>query len=310
MLKITNRILKAEAERRGWLVRVIDECNGFLEYTLPNGKKFVFQSSLTPFIPATTLRIADNKKVLYELANEYGVRVPETKEILEPNDIISMLERYKKLVIKPIDGAHGNGVVTDIKSKEEAQRAIVIAKGFSDRILVQQQVSGRDLRLLFINYELAAACIRKPAFVIGNGEKSVSQLIDAANNSGKRAENYMKSLNLIDKESALRFLGDKKDYIPQLQEEVIVVGTANIGTGGEAIDITNSVPVELIASGQKIMRLLNMPLGAVDFMGEGAEYYLLEINAVPSFGLHLYPSSGESQPVDKHFFNWVESEAK
>ena len=306
MLKITNTLLKGEAESRGWRVDVIDEENGVLRYHLPNGKSLIMQSSLTPLIPAVGLRLADNKLAIYRLAEEAGVRIPATLDCSETDKLPAFIEQYKRIVIKPLDSSHGNGVTVNVSTLEEAQKAIKTAEEFSMRVLAQEQVTGDDYRLLFIDYKLEAAAIRQPASVTGDGTHSVLELINAENQSPDRAKDYKAKRNIIDVEAAKRFLGEQVNEVPAADEERVVVGTANIGTGGEAIDVTDKVPSNIVESAIRLLKSLEIPMAGVDFMGTGDDFWLLEINATPSFGLHVFPSEGTPRQLHKIFLDWIE----
>jgi CO dehydrogenase/acetyl-CoA synthase beta subunit len=80
--------------------------------------------------------------------------------------------------------------------------------------------------------------------------------------------------------------------------EVRVVGTANIGSGGVAVNRTGQLPAELVQSAVMIAKALNLFICGVDFMYDKARetWHFIEINSSPSFGLHLWPHEGE--PVD------------
>ena len=77
-----------------------------------------------------------------------------------------------------------------------------------------------------------------------------------------------------------------------------VVGTANIGSGGVAVNRTGQLPAELVQSAVMIAKALNLFICGVDFMYDKARetWHFIEINSSPSFGLHLWPHEGE--PVD------------
>ena len=43
---------------------------------------------------------------------------------------------------------------------------------------------------------------------------------------------------------------------------------------------------------------------------DAASYRFIEVNACPSFGLHLFPAVGEPEPVAEAFVNHLLQEAK
>jgi D-alanine-D-alanine ligase-like ATP-grasp enzyme len=119
--------------------------------------------------------------------------------------------------------------------------------------------------------------------------------------------NVKKQLNYIDVAAAKRYLGERMQEIPAKDIEVTVVGTANIGTGGIAIDVTKRLDPRLKDMAEKMAREVDIPVCGVDFIMNDQEINFIEINASPSFGLHVNPSVGEPQPVVEAFFEWVEA---
>lgn len=308
MLKITNKLLKEEAERRNWKVEIINELSGILRYTLPSGKKIILQSLLSPYTSTLSVKLADDKYASYKLAVEAGVPVAETHLITTNDQAAMLLEKYKKVVVKPLDSAHGNGVTTNVTTNEQLIKAMEAALLYSSYVLLQPQVDGEDMRLLFIGGNLAASCVRVPAQVIGDGEHTLRQLIDIENENPERGQDYEKRLNLIDIKSAERYLGNGVNQIPSADQVCKVVGTANIGTGGTAEDKTEKTGESLIEAGKKMLAAVGLQTGAVDFIAGENEFYFLELNANPSIGLHTYPSVGTPQPVARIYLDWIEGQ--
>lgn len=308
MLKISNSILKQEAERRGWSVEILSDAGGILRYTLPSGKQVILNSLLSPFTDAVAEKIADDKYATFQIARELHLAVPETHIIASAEAAAPFIEKYKSVVIKPLDSAHGNGVTINITNLHDAAAAIKSASEFSDTVILQPFLSGNDIRVLFIGGELAAASIRTPATVIGDGKHPIRALIAHENTRPERGENYQKKLNFIDMAAAERFLGTALDDIPAEGESRVVVGAANIGTGGTAEDITERIDPGVVAAGKKLMTATGFQTAAVDFIGSPGNYYILEINASPSLGLHVNPSIGKPQPVAEMYMSWIESQ--
>lgn len=307
-LKITTRLIVDEAEARGYSVEVLDAKKCFIRIKDSSGEEYLLRSNTSAKTSAISYLIANHKPTVSQLMRKCGVPVPAECIYTDPDSALKFLHEHKNLVVKPVDAAHGNGVTVGVKTREELERAIDFAHTFSRNIILQEFVSGQDYRLLLIGGQLAAAAIRKPAFVLGDGLHTVGELIEIENSSSERGRNYSKKLNLIDVRAAKRFLGDALQKIPALGQEVQVVGTANIGAGGIAIDVTDDLPRELVEMGGKASRVMSMGLCAVDIIMEGkdvATARLIEVNASPTFGMHEYPSVGSPRRVTKKFLDWL-----
>jgi len=293
---------------------------GTLAYFEYNGQQHAL-SGTTPDLSAHTGRIIVNDKYIAGLlAERLNIPTPATV-VLESNATAAsaavaataatpavvadkFLKEYGTIVVKPLDSAHGNGITTGVCTPKHLKKAVRIAQKFSPMVLLQQQVSGTDLRVLVIGDQVTAVSERVPAGVVGDGVHSVEKLIEIENQNPKRGENYEKPLNKIKPEVAMQYLGRKGlRRVPAKGETVQVVGTANIGSGGYAINKTGMIPEEIARQAVLFAKSSNMFVCGVDFLFDEAaqKWYFLEANGSPSFGLHLWPSEGESIDVTSIF---------
>ena len=260
----------------------------------------------TDLSSSTSRTICNNKDITTVLGKALGVHMPATEVYDTDDEAHRFLDAYKLIVVKPADSAHGNGVTINIATHEQLAAAIERAREFATkgRVILQQQVTGSDYRVLIIDGQAVAVCERVPASVVGDGIHSIAELIDMENATNpRRGHNYEKPLNVIDTEAVRIFLGDKISDIPAANELVVVVGTANMGTGGKAINRTDEVPLGMKEEAERLASTIGAFTCGVDFMYDPARdaYYLIELNSSPSFGLHHSPSEGEPIDVAKIF---------
>lgn len=308
---ITATLLENELAARGLNAKriEIDHSNVFMFDYL--GKLRVI-TGVTPDLSSATSRIICNNKDLTErVAKTLGIPVPEGEIYADEQQAAAFLHKYKRIVLKPTNGAHGNGITTNITSVDSLQEALTRAHESNPsykNILLQQQIEGNDYRVLVVGGEAIAIAERVPAYVFGDGVQTIEQLIEDENTTNpKRGANYEKTLNYIDSEAASTYLGNRMNDIPKEAERVQVVGTANIGTGGSAINRTGDVPVEIVEAALKIATAIGAFTCGVDFMydRESGAWYLIEMNGSPSFGLHVAPSEGEPIDVTKMFIDML-----
>lgn len=254
---------------------------------------------------ASAFRITNNKLMTDAIAKLAGVPTPATEVYKNQEQANSFLKAWGTIVIKPLDSSHGNGVTTNITRSQQLAAAIEFAQKFSEVILLQQQINGRDVRLLYIGDKLCAAIERKPASVIGDDHHTIRQLIEQINALPERGENYQTKYNQIPLDAAGFFLGERLDgEIPALGQEVIVVGTANVGSGGTTTDITDELPKTLVAYANAIVQELHPGVCGVDFLVNESDAYFLEINASPSFGNHE-SHKGAPRDVAGIYVDWL-----
>src|SRR4029078_12300200 len=68
------------------------------------------------------------------------------------------------------------------------------AKKFSNAIIIEKSLTGKDFRALVINNKLVAVAERTPAFVKGDGKLTIQELIDEVNKDTRRGYGHEKIL--------------------------------------------------------------------------------------------------------------------
>lgn len=303
---ITPQLIMAAARKRGWQVSEIEPARSFYSLTLPDGRYYYVSNITTRLSSAVNNILAERKDLFTELCQRLNISQPATLVYVDDlRAALSFVDQHGQIVVKPVNQAHGNGITVNVSNHGELQTAIERAQRFSQRLILQQQVAGDDYRLLFINKKLAAAAIRKPAFVKGDGARTVRSLIMAENTGDGRTEGYGKTLMKIDMSAVEIYLGSSLDNVPAVGEEVQVIGTANIGQGGVALDVTDTIDRRLVDLGQRIIDHFDIGLCGVDIIYDGTQPYVIEINTRPSLGLHEYPYTGQPRQTPEAFLDWL-----
>jgi cyanophycin synthetase len=111
------------------------------------------------------------------------------------------------VILKPLDLSHGRGISPRL-TDEEAVRDAVAARERILRAADRRAVAeGRDHRVLVIGGKLVAVAERVPAHVTGDGEHTVRQLIDIANEDPRRGIGHTKVLTRLEcDETTVEFL--------------------------------------------------------------------------------------------------------
>lgn len=308
MLKITNQLIIEEIRRRGWKAHPIDEAHSSIIAIMPgNGKTYYIKSCLTGTTSAVGSEIAEDKLATYKIAENLGLPVADYV-MYDPNSPEHNLDFLKRqlaaqyeIVIKPTDQNHGDGITIGINSEASLERAINHATKFSDKIIMQRRYRGADCRIIVVDDQVVAAAYRIAAFVTGDGEHTVAQLIEQKNNHPYRGDNHSSPLNKINIEDVERFIGKAAiNSIPQKDEHVTLLGTANLSKGGEAVDITDDLHDSYKEAAIKLSQALEMGICGVDFLISNYNQpltldntVLLEVNSVPGLRMHHFPSVGK-----------------
>jgi len=253
--------------------------------------------------------IACDKEETKNLLEKAEIPVPKGSIVYDEEDLENAISKIKyPIVLKPVDGNHGKGATTNIKTWEEAVEALAAAKKYGRAIICEKFITGRDHRILVINYKFVAAAIRTPAAVIGDGKSNIQELIDIVNSDPRRGYGQENVLTAIKVDSfTMNMLGEKNytlETIPKNGEEVWLKPTANLSTGGTATDVTDLVHPSNVFMCERIARIIGLDICGIDIMSENLTEPLsesggaiLEVNAAPGFRMHLDPTVGLARNV-------------
>ena len=186
--------------------------------------------------------------------------------------------------------------------------AFATAREHSRAVLVESFLEGLDHRLLVINGELIAASKRMPGHVVGDGKHTVGELVDVVNQDPRRGVGHEKVLTRLEfddqAEHMLAKSGYDKDTVPAAGEIVFLRATANLSTGGTAIDVTDIIHPDNRQMAIRAIRAIGLDVGGVDFLTPDiTQSYkdvgggICECNAAPGFRMHVAPSEGTPRDV-------------
>ncbi|MEX1086952.1 MAG: cyanophycin synthetase, partial [Candidatus Paceibacterota bacterium] len=140
------------------------------------------------------------------------------------------------VVVKPNSGSQGRDV--QLVFDKPSLRTALSAVFKKDRVaLVQQQVKGRDYRVVVLDDKVISAYERIPLSVTGDGVSSVRELLD------HKQESFVASsrdtvIQFDDPRFAATLERGERDFstVPMKDEVVFLLDNANLSSGGDAID--------------------------------------------------------------------------
>jgi cyanophycin synthetase len=307
--------LVEEAEGRGIpFIRLNDRSLVQLGYGVHQRR---IQATTTANTNMIAVDLAGNKQATKTLLGSMGVPVPAGYEIRDIDELEETIESVGyPVVIKPLDGNHGKGATVGINSLEEARQAFEKAQEYSRWVIVEKQLMGSDFRALVVNNRLIAVAERFPAHVVGDGKSSIQGLIDQTNADPRRGyghENVLTQI-AIDNQTmrCIHNAGYELDSVLPKEEKLNLKTTANISTGGTAIDCTDEVHPENIFLFERIARIIGLDVAGVDVIAPNVSEPLrlngggiIEVNAAPGFRMHLAPSEGIGRNVAEHVIDML-----
>ena len=144
------------------------------------------------------------------------------------------------------------------------------AESRSGDLVVESYVAGNDYRCLVIGGKVAAIAERVPASVIGDGEHTVRQLVDIANQDPRRGIGHEKVLTRIKLDEAaeelVRAQGFELDDVPPEGTRVKLALTGNMSTGGTSIDRTIEAHPDNVEIAETAAQIVGLDVAGIDFI--------------------------------------------
>ena len=318
-LELSTQILMKESIKRGITVNIVDRSENFI--SLKNNEKieYVKQATKTSKDTYVSVLIMENKTVTKKVLAEKGVKVPEGEEFNSIEDAKVKANNYinKPVVIKPKSTNFGIGIniFPYGANLEDIIHAFEIAFKNDNTVLIEEFIKGKEYRFLVINDEVVGILHRVPANVIGDGEKTITELVEVKNQDPLRGKGYVTPLEKIRlEENAELFLkqqGKNFDYIPKKDEVVYLRENSNISTGGDSVDYTDDIPqkfkeIAINAAKAAGAKVCGVDMMLEDYRDENTNYAIIELNFNPAIHIHSYPYKGKERKIATHVLKLLE----
>lgn len=281
----------------------------------------LINSSFTDQTSLIGTKVAREKSIAAQFLDKAGLPVPRHFFAKDQKDVIKVAKFLGyPIVIKPSSLDGGLGVKANIHNEHDACKAFDEARKFSDKILVQKHVLGRDYRLQIVNNECHGIFERIPGGVIGDGLSTIIDLINKQNIERTTAQDdrrFLHQIKIDDESLSQLFIQDLNlESIPELGCYVRLRGAANVSSGGIPVQLSiEDAHEDNILLAIRASRILKLDVSGVDLIiGDISKSWLeigahiIEVNAQPQMftTMHkpmitkLFANSGSRIPVIVH----------
>ncbi|WP_416147722.1 acylphosphatase [Salipaludibacillus sp. HK11] len=323
--KLSGFAIGLEGWRRGLELEIAHHKSDIYKaryyYSLSLGdKKYTFASSKGEVVSDEAYRICDDKALTKKYLKESNIPTPEGKEFSVGYSIDEIIKTAKEIgfpvVLKPLNENGGQGVFVNIETIDRLKTVISVLEnelGFKE-ILIEKFISGEEYRVVVIENEVVGAMHRDPANVIGDGKTTLEELIIQKNNIRKKNPHLNSRLIKLDKELIyyIESIGLSLSATPRKNQKVYLKKTSNLTLGGDSIIISelNDNLKEIAINATKAIPNLNV--SGVDMIVDTnrMEAVVIEVNASPGLGGHLFPVVGEAEDIPKAMIDHCFPETK
>lgn len=300
-------VIIKDAISRGIDYEILNESKSIVLFKNKNKSEFVIEGNKTNRDSYIFPIITDDKYIAKQIMKENGLNVPNAillKKNMDSNDIELILKPFynSKLVVKPRNTNYGTGITVFSKNATKLQilNAVKYAFNFDDNVLIEEYIKGMEYRFLVIDGKCLSVCHRRVASVVGDGKSTIKQLIEEKN---KEPWHYLTATPVKMDEPVVEFLklqGYDYDTILPENKRVFLRTNSNCSTGGESIDMTETMPEYFKQVAEKAAKSFCAKICGVDIIIEDLKkdnYSIIEINDNPGYSINEWPYEGKGQKI-------------
>lgn len=252
--------------------------------------------------------IASDKDLTKSLLSSCGVPVPQGRVVNSAQEAWEAAEELGlPVALKPHDGNHGRGVSLDLNNQHDIEAAFLLAqrKG-GGSVIVEKFIAGNEHRLLVVGKRVVAAARGESAWVTGDGQSNIIELVDSQiNTDPRRGTGEDTPLNALAPENGAEIIlelerqGFTAYSVPARDEKVLIQRNGNV-----AFDVSDNIHPSVAAAATLAARVVGLDIAGVDMVLEDISRPLaeqggavIEVNASPGLLAHLKPADGHPRPI-------------
>jgi cyanophycin synthetase len=303
----STAVIVEEARRRGIPVRRVGT-GSMVQLGLGKHLRRI-RATATDATSIIATDVAQNKDLTKRLLQNIGLAVPAGAIARRLEGAVEAAQEIGyPVILKPLDGNHGRGISPRLDTAAQLEAAWTRTAERYGAMVVERCIPGRDHRVLVVDGTVQAVAERVPAHVVGDGVRSIRELIEEVNRDPRRGLGHTNLLTRIPLDDAteeyLRTSGRGFEAVPARGEWVSLRATANLSTGGTSVDRTDEIHPDNVTACEMAAAVIGLDIAGLDvmtpdisvpFKHNGA--VILEVNALPGIRMHTHPAAGRPRNV-------------
>jgi D-alanine-D-alanine ligase-like ATP-grasp enzyme len=286
------------------------------ELIFPNGRRRVFRNTNFNINPAGSAEIAKDKGYTKYFLRKAGMHVPEGQAFFSQTLNANLPAANRRGIAEALDYAHKQGYPLYIKPNNLSQGRLVVKVYNESRLvemaaailektqvfLLEEPCPGRDYRVVVLGDNVISAYERVALAVQGDGVSSVAGLLSTTKLKLSESGRPNSEIDLTDVRIDIKLEsgGLSRDSIIPDGRKLPLLDNANLSTGGNSMDVTDSIHPGFAEIAVKACRALSLRFAGIDILCAdiSAEpsrqiWNVIEVNAAP--GLDNYAALGAEQ---------------
>ena len=242
-------------------------------------------------------KLTQNKVSTSNILRAAGLPAPVHGVVTTENDALTLSKKIGfPVVIKPSDQDRGEGVTVDVSDEADLRTAFAHAqkKSKSKQVIVERQVLGVCHRLFIANDKLLYAVKRHPMSIIGDGKRTIQELVDSKvaeqNNRPPWTRSEIKPIDDL----ALKAFESLGLFAQSVPDKGVMVPLRRIEStewGGVDEEVTAVVHPENLSIALQSAKLFGLHFAGIDIISQdiSKSWYangaiINEVNFAPLFG--------------------------
>jgi len=215
--------------------------------------------------------LSDNKFTTSQILSSCGLPVPDSRLATRVDHMHGFCRQVKApWVVKPADANRGEGVSSGIYSESALNAAFLKAKKASrtGSVIIQETLAGDCHRINVCGQEIISVVKRRPKGVVGDGRRTVEQLISLANKRQQTRPERIRLKPFPDDDishEALAAQNLTSKSIPKRGQYVPLRLVTTVADGGQAETVTHLLHPDNAAIAIEATRSLGLDTAGVDF---------------------------------------------
>lgn len=268
------------------------------------------QATVTSDTRHIAVEIASDKQLTNQLLDDAGLPVPRQRLVETEEEAVAAAEALGyPVVTKPLDLSHGRGASMNLQDEAAVRDGFHRAEDVGGTpVIVETYLTGHDYRVLVVNDRVIAVAKRVPGHVVGDGTHTVKELVDMVNADPRRGVGHEKVLTrIVIDHQAQRLMeqaGVSLETVLPAGQTFYLRSTANMSTGGTAIDCTTDIHYENAELARRAVQVIGLDVAGIDIIAPDISRPLrevgggiIEVNAAPGFRMHVAPAEGRPRDV-------------
>ncbi|EXJ22814.1 Glutathione biosynthesis bifunctional protein gshF [Alkalibacterium sp. AK22] len=308
-MEMSTQLLLSDALKSGLETTVLDVSDQFLKFEYMGKVEYVKNGNMTSHDSTISHWIMANKTVTKNILKRAGYQVPRGEEFASVESALSQYPLFnsRPVVVKPKTTNYGLGISIFRQPPTYSNYAEACRLAFEEdgSILVEDYIEGTEYRFVVIDDKVEAVLLREPANVIGDGSRTVAELIQEKNSHPYRGEKHRAPLEKIKmgeiEQLMLKEQGFQFDSVLEKGQRVFLRENSNISTGGDSTDMTDTMHESYKQAAVEMAQALGVKVTGLDLIipditqpstEEKPGYVTIEANFNPAMHMHAFVQKG------------------